>query len=90
MGQIGMRGQMPSPQKGEMVMREATKAYISKFYGEEETEQWLNTNRGEEELAMAMTINQWQEDFEYEEDEEAEPIPAEILAWARSITDAKR
>lgn len=69
---------------------EMAKTYIAQFYGEEDTEQWLNANEGEEELVMAMTINQWQEDLEDEECEGAEPIPTEILTWARSITDAKR
>lgn len=69
---------------------EMAREYITQFYGAEDTEQWLNANEGEEEMVMAMTINQWQEELEDGDCEGAEPIPTEILEWARSITDAKR
>ena len=69
-----------------MMMKRA-KEYVAEAWGMEATEEWLSANAGDECLVLAMTINQWAEDAE---DEDGEPVPADIMAWARTITDATR
>ena len=67
-------------------MREQVEAYIEGYMGEE-FRPWIEANKGDEELVMAATINQWQMDA-MEMDEQ--PIPDDIYEWAQSITTSTR
>lgn len=61
----------------EVATTEQARAYLQQYFGKEEWEVWMGANPNEQELCMAATIQQWAEE---------DPIPADIRAWADSIT----